>query len=133
MYFKRITLNIQVKIFTTQLFKNTTGSLWSWCVLHEIKEVCSQRGGGQNFERRNAGLTFRNLKIANIKITKNDLFYSFIIKFILPFSEIIWILKIFNNFSNCKILIFQMVEFLNFENSLIFQITKFQIFDRFPN
>ena len=48
------------------------------------------QGGGQNFERRNVErLIFRNLKIANIKITKNDLFDSFIIKLIFSFLEII--------------------------------------------
>ena len=40
-------------------------------------------GGSQNFERRNVErLTFRNFKIVNIKITKDDLFDSFIIEFI---------------------------------------------------
>ena len=40
-------------------------------------------GGSQNFERRNVErLTFRNFNIANIKITKDDLFDSFIIEFI---------------------------------------------------
>ena len=40
-------------------------------------------GGGQNFERRNVDrLTFRNFKIANIKITKDELFDGFIIEFI---------------------------------------------------
>ena len=40
-------------------------------------------GGGQNFERRNVErLKFQNFKVANIKITKNDLFDSFIIEFI---------------------------------------------------
>ena len=43
-------------------------------------------GGGQNFERRNVErLTFRNFKIANIKITKDEIFDSFIIKFIFSF------------------------------------------------
>ena len=43
-------------------------------------------GGGQNFERRNfEQLTFRNFKIANIKITEDEIFNSFIIKFIFPF------------------------------------------------
>ena len=47
-------------------------------------------GGGQNFERRNVKrLIFPNSKIANIKITKNDLFDSFNIKFIFSFLEII--------------------------------------------
>ena len=47
-------------------------------------------GGGRNFERRNVErLIFRNFKIANIKITKNDLFDGFIIEFIFSFLEII--------------------------------------------
>ena len=38
-------------------------------------------GGGQNFERRNVErLKFRNFKVANIKITKDELFDSFIIE-----------------------------------------------------
>ena len=43
-------------------------------------------GGGQNFERRNVErLKFRNFKVANIKITNDELFDSFIIKFIFSF------------------------------------------------
>ena len=43
-------------------------------------------GGGQNLERQNVErLTFRNFKIANIKITKDELFDSFIIEFIFAF------------------------------------------------
>ena len=43
-------------------------------------------GGGQNLERQNVErLTFRNFKIANIKITKDELFDSFIIEFIFSF------------------------------------------------
>ena len=39
-------------------------------------------GGGQNFERRNIErLKFRNFKVANIKITKDEFFDSFIIVF----------------------------------------------------
>ena len=37
-------------------------------------------GGGQNLERRNVELPiFRNFKIANIKMTKEDLFDNFIV------------------------------------------------------
>ena len=37
------------------------------------------RGGGQNFERRNVErLKFRNFKVANIKITKDELFNSYL-------------------------------------------------------
>ena len=57
------------------------------------------------------------------------------------FLEIIWTLKIFNNFLSSKISIFQMVilfffqfsKLLNFENSLIFEIEQFRIFDHFSN
>ena len=39
-------------------------------------------GEGQNLERRNVERpTFRNLKIANIKITKDELFDNFISEF----------------------------------------------------
>ena len=41
-------------------------------------------GGGQNFERRNVErLKFRNFKVANIKITKDEFSDSFIIVFFL--------------------------------------------------
>ena len=41
---------------------------------------------GENFERRNVErLKFRNFKVANIKITKDELFDSFIIEFIFSF------------------------------------------------
>ena len=44
------------------------------------------QGGGQNFERRNVEpLKFRNFKVANIKITNDELFDSFIIEFIFSF------------------------------------------------
>ena len=40
------------------------------------------RGGGQNLERRNVERPiFRNFKIANIKITKDELFDHFISKY----------------------------------------------------
>ena len=43
-------------------------------------------GGGQNFERRNVErLKFRNFKVANIKITKDELFDGFIIEFFFHF------------------------------------------------
>ena len=43
-------------------------------------------GRGQNLERRNVERSiFRNLKIANIKITKDELFDSFINEFIFSF------------------------------------------------
>ena len=40
-------------------------------------------GGGHNLERRNVGRsTFRNFKIANTKMTEDELFDSFIIELI---------------------------------------------------
>ena len=40
------------------------------------------KGGGQNLERRNVERSiFRNLKIANIKLTKDELLDNFIFKF----------------------------------------------------
>ena len=43
----------------------------------------SSMGGGQNLERRNVErLIYRNFKITNIKITKDELFDSFIFDFI---------------------------------------------------
>ena len=45
-----------------------------------------KKSGGQNFERRNVErLQFRNFKVANIKITNDELFDSFIIEFIFSF------------------------------------------------
>ena len=39
-------------------------------------------GAGQNLERRNVERPiFRNSKIANIKITRDELFYNFIFEF----------------------------------------------------
>ena len=41
------------------------------------------RGGDQNFQRRNVEqLIFRNFKIANIKISEDELFDYFIYEFI---------------------------------------------------
>ena len=43
-------------------------------------------GGGQNLERLNVERSIcRNVKISNIKMTKDELFDSFIIEFILFF------------------------------------------------
>ena len=43
-------------------------------------------GGVQNLERRNVERPiFQNFKIANIKVTKYELFDSFIFEFIFPF------------------------------------------------
>ena len=59
-------------------------------------------GGGQNLERRNAERPiFRNFKITNIKITKDELFNSFIFELI--FSLFI------NYFHN--LIIFQVVKY----------------------
>ena len=80
--------------------------------------------GGQNLKRRNVERPiFWNLKIANIKITKHELFDNFIFESNFYFLEIIWTPKVFNNFPNCEILIFQMVElkFFQFPNCWILQ------------
>ena len=58
--------------------------LLAYFVIASRLDIAKNIGGGQNFER----LIFRNFKIANIKITKNDLFDSFIIKFIFSLLEI---------------------------------------------
>ena len=75
--------------------------------------------GGQNFEQRNVQQTiFQNFEIAKIKITKNELFDSFIIELIFFFFEKL--------FSYSKYLtIFLMTKYS--------QIEKFRIVDRFPN
>ena len=71
-------------------------------------------------------------------MTKNVLFDSFIIEFIFfIFYKLFEQPKYLIIFSNCKISIFQMVKkiskFLNFENSIIFHIEQFRIFDHFSN
>ena len=59
-------------------------------------------GGGQNLERRNIECRiFRNFKITNIKIMKDDLFDSFIFELI--FSLLI-------NYSH-NLIIFQIVKY----------------------
>ena len=66
-------------------------------------------GGGQNLERRNVERPiFQNFKIKNIKITKDQLFDSFIFEFI--FSLFINYLR--------NLIIFQMVKLIifNFPN-----------------
>ena len=66
-------------------------------------------GGGQNLERRNVERPiFQNVKIKNIKITKDQLFDSFIFEFI--FSLFINYLR--------NLIIFQMVKLIifNFPN-----------------
>ena len=92
----------------------------------------------QNLERWNVKRPiFRNFNIANIKVTKDELFDSFIFEF--HFLEIMWTPKIFNNFLSCDInftngriefcFIFQITEFyksVNYlGNWLIFQIINF--------
>ena len=50
------------------------------------KSIYDCWGGGQNFKRRNVErLKFRNFKVTNIKITKDELFDSFIIEFVFSF------------------------------------------------
>ena len=78
-------------------------------------------GGGQNFERRNVERPiFRNSKIANIKIMKDELLFdNFIFEFNFPFF-INYFPESFDNFSSCELLNFEIVElfffyFLNFK------------------
>ena len=71
------------------------------------------RGGDQNFQRRNVEqLIFRNFKIANIKISEDELFDYFIYEFIFQYyffrllerSKYLIIFpnsKIILNFLNC--------------------------------
>ena len=78
------------------------------------------RGGGQNLKQRNIEQPiFQNFKITNIKITKDELFDSFIFEFISPlfinylhnliifqggkYSFSKWQKWLFLNFSNCNI------------------------------
>ena len=96
-------------------------------------KICQFLCGCQNLERQNIERPiFRNFKITNIKITKNELFHNFIFDFIF---------SLFINYLH-NLIIFQIVTFnaffiyfsvLNFENSLIFQIKQFRIFDHFLN
>ena len=90
-------------------------------------------GGGQNLERRNVERPiFRNFKITNIEITKDQLFDSFIFEFIFPlFINYLHILIIFQivTFN----VFFKFFKVLNIPNSLIFQIDQFRIFNNFSN
>ena len=52
--------------------------IWSFRILIPTQTP----GRCQNLKRRNVGPTFRNFKIANIKITKDELFHGFIFEFI---------------------------------------------------
>ena len=62
-------------------------------------------GGGQNLERRNVEQPiFRNFKVTNIEITKDQLFDSFIFEFIFP---------LFINYL-LHLIIFQIVTFIVF-------------------
>ena len=86
--------------------------------------------GDHNLERRNVERPiFRNFEIANIKITKDELLDRFIFELFFHFFEIIWILKIFHNYSNCKMLIFQMIKSI----VLNFQILQFWKYVYFSN
>ena len=73
-------------------------------------------GGGQNLERRNVERPiFRNFKITNIEIKKDELFDIFIFEFVVCIIHKLF--AQFNNFSNCKILIFLMVKLVIFKFS----------------
>ena len=59
-----------------------------------MKKTKFPQRGGQNLERRNVELPiFRNFKIANIELTKDELFESFMFEFIFLF---------FKNFLNAQ-------------------------------
>ena len=48
----------------------------------KFERKCKKTGGSQNLEWRNVERPiFRNSKVSNIKITKNELFDSFIFEF----------------------------------------------------
>ena len=72
-------------------------------------------GGVQNLEWSNVERPiFRNFKITNIKITKDQLFDYFIYEFFYFFFRFTWPLKVFDKFS----------KLLNFANFVISQIKK---------
>ena len=54
--------------------------------VHACSHLCKKlilTGGGQNLERPNVERSiFRNFEISNIKMTKDELFDSFIVEFI---------------------------------------------------
>ena len=54
----------------------------TWDLEYKYWLMVFEMGGGQNLERRNVEQPiFRNFKIANIKIMKDELFGSFILEF----------------------------------------------------
>ena len=68
-----------------------------------MKNIFIFQGGGQIFERRDVErLIFRNFKIMNIKITKDELYDSFIFEFIF---------SLFINYLH-NLIIFQMVKLI---------------------
>ena len=65
--------------------------------IHELIFLFLKMGGGQNLDRQNVEWPiFRNFKIANTKMMKDELFDSFIIEFIF-FSFFINYLNIQND------------------------------------
>ena len=82
-------------------------------------------GGVQNLKLSNLERPiFRNFKITNIEIAKDELFDYFIYDFFLIFFFLItWTLKVFDNFSK----IHKFSKLLNFRNFIIFQIKNKQI------
>ena len=91
-------------------------------VIFEEGFLCQKKEWGQNLERLNVERPiFRNLKIANIKITKDS-----VVLFLNLFFHLLEIIL-------TKIFFFYFSKLLNFENSLIFLIKQFRIFNHFPN
>ena len=69
-------------LFTLSAFIGKSVNSW------KVLQFFPLSGGGQNIERRNIERPiFRNFKIANIKITKDELFDNFIFKFNVSFCK----------------------------------------------
>ena len=78
-FVKKITISLSEY---SGYFETSRNGILSW-----RPDVCV--GGGQILERRNVERPiFRNLKIPNIKITKDELFDSFIFEFNLSYFRI---------------------------------------------
>ena len=87
--FSRIHSKNLIKIRVSQLLKrfkhNFIIDTWRFRKCNHLKKykLRFSLGGGQNLERRNVEQPiFRNFKIANIKITKDESFHGFIFEFI---------------------------------------------------
>ena len=86
-----------------------------WFLSRQKTLKINYASGGQNLERWHVERSiFRNFKISSIKITEDGLFEVLFFKLIFYILEIIWTLKIFNDFSSYEIFIFQMAELICF-------------------